>query len=149
LRWSGAPSTWNPSSPAANSNLRVEVISKGSDVGVAAAYARTLTWYAAKSGDAAAKTTAKGLLDALNAHADTKGVSTTETREDYRRFDDTYNASTGQGLYLPPGWTGTMPNGDQIAAGKSFVDIRSFYKKDPDWPKVQAYLDGGPAPTFS
>jgi hypothetical protein len=149
MRWSGAPATWNPSSPAANSNLRVEVISKGRDVGVAAAYARTLIWYAAKSGNAAAKTTAKGLLDALNANADSKGVSTPETREDYRRFDDTYDAATGQGLYLPPGWTGTMPNGDQIAAGKSFVDIRSFYKNDPDWPKVQAYLNGGAAPTFN
>ncbi|HET6532865.1 MAG TPA: glycoside hydrolase family 48 protein [Actinoplanes sp.] len=149
MRWSGAPATWNPSSPAANSNLRVEVISKGRDVGVAAAYARTLTWYAAKSGNAAAKTTAKGLIDALNANADSQGVSTTETREDYRRFDDTYDASTGQGLYLPPGWTGTMPNGDVIAPGKSFVDIRSFYKNDPAWPKVQAYLNGGAAPTFN
>jgi hypothetical protein len=149
MKWSGAPATWNPTSPAANSNLRVEVISKGTDVGVAAAYARTLMWYAAKSGNAAAKNTAKGLLDALSTHADAKGVSTPETRGDYRRFDDTYNASTGQGLYLPPGWSGKMPNGDQIAPGKSFLDIRSFYKNDPDWPKVQAYLDGGAAPTFN
>jgi hypothetical protein len=42
-----------------------------------------------------------------------------------------------------------MPNGDVIAPGKSFVDIRSFYKNDPAWPKIQAYLDGGPAPTFN
>jgi hypothetical protein len=149
MQWSGAPATWNPSSPAANSNLRVTVTSKGKDVGVAAAYARTLMWYAAKSGNAAAKTTAKGLIDALNANADAAGVSTPETRTDYQRFDDVYNASTGQGLYLPPGWTGTMPNGDAIAPGKSFVDIRSFYKNDKDWPKVQAYLNGGAAPTFN
>ncbi len=149
MRWSGAPATWNPAAPAANSNLRVEVVSKGADVGVAAAYARTLTWYAAKSGNASAKATAKGLLDALDANAEAKGVSTPETRGDYRRFDDTYDAGTGQGLYLPPGWTGRMPNGDTIAAGKSFVDIRSFYRNDPDWPKVQAYLNGGPAPVFT
>jgi len=149
MAWSGAPATWNPSSPAANTNLHVTVTKKGRDVGVAAAYARTLTWYAAKSGNAAAKTTAKGLLDALNANADSKGVSTPETREDFARFDDVYNASTGQGLYLPPGWTGTMPNGDQIAPGKSFLDIRSFYRNDPDWPKVQAFLNGGAAPTFN
>ncbi|HYN93492.1 MAG TPA: glycoside hydrolase family 48 protein [Pilimelia sp.] len=148
LSWSGAPTTWNPTSPAANTNLRVTVTAKGQDVGVGAAYARTLAWYAAKSGNAAAKNTAKGLLDAMYANAEAKGISTVETRADYRRFDDVYNSSTRQGLYLPPGWTGTMPNGDAIAAGKSFLDIRSFYKNDPDWPKVQAYLDGGPAPTF-
>ena len=39
-----------------------------------------------------------------------------------------------------------MPNGDAIKPGVSFLDIRSFYKNDPDWPKVQAYLDGGAAP---
>jgi hypothetical protein len=42
-----------------------------------------------------------------------------------------------------------MPNGDQIKPGVSFVDIRSMFKQDKDWPKVQAYLDGGPAPTFT
>ncbi|SDZ22121.1 cellulose 1,4-beta-cellobiosidase [Micromonospora pattaloongensis] len=144
LRWTGAPATW----PAANTNLHVEVTAKGQDVGVGAAYARTLMWYAAKSGNAAAKDTAKGLLDAMYVHAEAKGVSTVESRADYNRFDDVYNASTGQGLYVPPGWTGKMPNGDTIAAGKSFVDIRSFYKNDPDWPKVQAYLNGGAAPQF-
>ncbi len=30
----------------------------------------------------------------------------------------------------------------------SFLDIRTFYRDDPDWSKVQAYLDGGPAPVF-
>jgi len=149
MTWSGAPATWNPTSPQPNTNLHVTVTKKGRDVGVAAAYARTLMYYAAKSGNAAAKAGAKGLIDALHANSDAKGVSTPETREDYRRFDDTYDASSGQGLYLPPGWTGDMPNGDVIAAGKSFVDIRSFYKRDPDWPKVQSYLDGGPAPTFN
>ncbi|MGW0434997.1 glycoside hydrolase family 48 protein [Micromonospora sp. NPDC003197] len=148
MRWTGQPNTWDPVNPQPNTNLHVEVIAKGRDVGVGAAYARTLMWYAAKSGNAAAKTTAKGLLDAMYAHAEEKGISTVETRADYRRFDDVYDASTGQGLYLPPGWTGQMPNGDTITAGKSFVDIRSFYRSDPDWPKVQAYLNGGPVPEF-
>ncbi|WP_432959184.1 glycoside hydrolase family 48 protein [Micromonospora haikouensis] len=149
LKWTGQPANWNPSSPAANTNLHVEVSSTGQDVGVTGSLARTLIAYAAKSGNTAAKTTGKGLLDALSASADSKGVSTTEKRGDYKRFDDVYNATDGQGLYVPPGWTGKMPNGDAIAAGKSFLDIRSFYKNDPDWPKVQAYLDGGPEPTFN
>ena len=149
LEWRGAPATWNPASPAANTNLHVTVANHTRDVGVTAAFARTLMWYAAKSGNVAAKTASKGLIDALNANADAKGVSVPEEQGHFNRFDDVYNASTGQGVYIPPGWTGTMPNGDQIKPGVSFLDIRSFYKKDPDWPKVQAYLDGGPAPVFN
>ncbi|MFI2714247.1 glycoside hydrolase family 48 protein [Micromonospora sp. NPDC018662] len=149
MKWTGQPANWNPSSPQPNTNLHVEVTVKGQDVGVAAAYARTLIAYAAKSGNVAAKNTAKGLLDALSAAADSKGVSMPEKRGDYKRFDDVYNAADGQGLYIPPGWTGKMPNGDAIAAGKSFLDIRSFYKNDPDWPKVQAYLNGGAEPVFN
>jgi hypothetical protein len=149
MSWSGAPATWNPSSPAANTNLHVTVTSKGQDLGVAGSFAKLLTYYAAKSGNTAAKTAAKNLLDAIWTKKDSKGVSVTETREDYKRFDDVYNASTGQGLYIPQGWSGKMPNGDVIAPGKSFLDIRSWYKNDPDWPKVQAYLDGGAAPTFN
>lgn len=148
LSWSGQPTTWNPSSPAANTNLHVTVATKSQDVGVAAAYARTLMYYAAKSGNTEARDTAKALLDSMYTFAEPKGISTTETREDYKRFDDVYDSSSGQGLYVPKGWTGKMPNGDQIASGKSFLDIRSFYKNDPNWSKVQIYLDGGAAPTF-
>ncbi|MGA5305701.1 glycoside hydrolase family 48 protein [Nucisporomicrobium flavum] len=149
LAWTGKPNTWNPSSPSANTGLHVEVTSKGQDLGVAGSFAKLLTYYAAKSGNTRAKTAAKGLLDAIWAYKDGKGVSVTETRADYNRMDDVYDAATGQGIYIPPGWSGKMPNGDVIKPGVSFLDIRSFYKKDPDWPKVQAYLDGGPAPTFN
>jgi len=149
MSWSGAPTTWNPSSPQANTNLHVTITSRGSDAGVAAAYARLLMYYAAKSGNASAKTTAKALIDALYANSDSKGVGVPETRSDFNRFDDVYNASTHQGLFIPPGWTGTMPNGDAIASGKSFLDIRSWYKQDSSWPAVQSYLGGGAAPTFT
>jgi hypothetical protein len=64
-------------------------------------------------------------------------------------MDDRYDAATGQGIYIPPGWSGKMPNGDEIKPGVSFLDIRSFYKNDPDYPKLDAYLKGGPAPTFN
>ncbi|MBB5871751.1 hypothetical protein F4553_005130 [Allocatelliglobosispora scoriae] len=153
MTWSGAPATWNPTSPAANTNLHVTVTANGSDVGVAASYARTLMWYAAKAGTGAsgpaAKTAAKGLIDALYANSDSKGVGIAETRGDYNRFDDVYNATTHQGLFIPNGWSGTMANGDPIAPGKSFVDIRSWYKQDPDWSKVNTYLQGGAAPSFT
>ncbi|NJC85687.1 cellulose 1,4-beta-cellobiosidase [Planosporangium mesophilum] len=149
LTWSGQPNTWNPSSPAANTGLHVSIKDYTNDVGVAGSYAKLLAYYAAKSGNTQAKTLAKQLLDGIWLHKDSKGVSVPETKTDYNRLDDPYDASTGQGLYIPPGWTGKMPNGDVIKAGDSFLDIRSFYKNDPDWPKVQAYLNGGSAPVFN
>ncbi|MET8764921.1 glycoside hydrolase family 48 protein [Lentzea sp. NPDC004782] len=149
LEWTGAPETWNPTSPGANANLRVKVLNSSQDVGVAASLAKTLLNYAAKSGNGPARTAGEGLLTALLDHQDAKGIAIPETRTDYNRFDDQYNATTGEGVYVPPGWTGTMPNGDKIGQDSTFLSIRSFYKNDPDWPKVQRYLDGGPAPTFT
>jgi hypothetical protein len=142
LQWSGAPATWNASSPAANTNLHVTVADYTNDVGVAGSYAKVLTYYAAKSGDAKAKSTAKALLDGmLSKHSDALGVSVQETRADYNRFDDP--------VYVPSGWTGKMPNGDTIDSSSTFLSIRSFYKNDPAWSKIEAYLKGGSAPVFT
>ncbi|MFD8498058.1 glycoside hydrolase family 48 protein [Amycolatopsis sp. NPDC059657] len=149
LTWSGAPDNWNATSPGANAGLRVTVKNYSQDVGVAASLAKTLLYYASGSGNAQAKTVGEQLLTALTANADAKGIAVPETRTDYNRFDDTYNAGTDQGLYVPPGWTGKMPNGDPISASSTFGSIRSFYKSDPQWSKVQSYLDGGAAPTFT
>src|SRR5262249_48623410 len=35
------------------------------------------------------------------------------------------------------------------ASGATFMSIRSFYKSDPDYAKVQAYLNGGAVPSFT
>ncbi len=147
LVWEGAPSPWRP--PHVNPNLHVRVTGMSQDVGVTASLARTLLHYAARANSAVAKNTGKALLDALLSRAEPRGVSTAESRPDYQRFDDVHNPSTGQGLYIPPGWVGDMPNGDIVSSGKSFLDIRSFYRSDPDFAKVQSYLNGGPAPTFT
>lgn len=142
LQWSGKPDTWNASSPGANTGLHVTVADYTDDVGVAAAYAKTLTYYAAKSGDADAKKTAKALLDGMWDHdQDALGIAVPETRADYSRFADP--------VYVPSGWTGTMPNGDKIDASSTFASLRSFYKADPNWSKIEAYLAGGAAPTFT
>ncbi|MFI6876718.1 glycoside hydrolase family 48 protein [Streptomyces sp. NPDC050400] len=142
LQWSGKPDTWNASSPGANSGLHVTVADYTNDVGVAAAYAKTLTYYAAKSGDAQAKSTAKALLDGMwQNDQDALGIAVPETRTDYSRFGDT--------VYVPSGWTGTMPNGDKIDSSSTFASLRSFYKDDPNWSKIEAYLAGGAAPTFT
>jgi glycosyl hydrolase family 48/Big-like domain-containing protein len=149
LEWTGAPDTWNPSAPGANSGLHVRVLNQSQDVGVAASYAKLLLNYAKASGNTQVRTVAEGLLDALLAHTDSLGIAIPETRTDYSRFDDAYDSGSGQGVYVPPGWQGEMPNGDRIAAGADFLSIRSFYRDDPQWAKVQSYLDGGPAPTFT
>ncbi|MFG3008977.1 glycoside hydrolase family 48 protein [Streptomyces cinerochromogenes] len=142
LQWSGQPDTWNASSPGSNSGLHVTVADYTDDVGVAAAYAKTLTYYAAKSGDSAAKSTAKALLDGMwNNYQDSLGIAVPETRTDYSRFNDS--------VYVPSGWTGTMPNGDAINSSSTFSSLRSFYKSDPNWSKIEAYLKGGAAPVFT
>jgi hypothetical protein len=149
MAWTGAPATWNPTTPAANTNLHVTVTSTGQDVGVAASLAKTLMYYASGSGNAAAKTTAEGLLNALLLHQDSIGISTPEVRTDYNRFDDTFNATTGQGVFIPASFTGKMPNGDPINTSSTFLSIRSWYTSDPAFSKVQTYLNGGAAPSFT
>ncbi|WP_418277410.1 glycoside hydrolase family 48 protein [Isoptericola jiangsuensis] len=150
LAWEGQPDDWDPDNPGDNSGLSVEVTAYGQDVGVAGALARTLMYYAAESGDTAAQQTAHDLLNAIwEQNLDDVGVASTETRTDYGRFDDVLSSADGDGVYVPEGWSGTMPNGDVIEPGVSFLDIRSFYEDDPEFDKVQAHLDGGPAPEFT
>ncbi|MFF8480305.1 glycoside hydrolase family 48 protein [Streptomyces antibioticus] len=142
LRWSGRPDTWNASGPGANTGLHVTVADYTDDVGVAAAYAKTLTYYADRSGDTGAATTAKALLDGMwTHHQDALGIAVPETRTDYDRFDDTVS--------VPTGWTGTMPNGDPITSSSTFTSIRSFYESDPNFSKIETYLAGGAAPVFT
>lgn len=142
LQWSGKPDTWNAANPGANAGLHVTVADYTNDVGVAAAYAKTLTYYAAKSGHAEAKRVAKALLDGMwDHHQDPLGIAVEETRADYNRFDDP--------ISVPSAWTGTMPNGDTVNSSSTFASIRSFYQDDPAWPKVEAYLAGGAAPVFT
>ncbi|MBX6766809.1 MAG: cellulose binding domain-containing protein, partial [Actinomadura rubrobrunea] len=67
LKWEGQPDAdWSSTSgmPPANTRLHVTVVDHTQDVGVTASLARALSYYAAKSGHAQAKQTAKDLLDA-------------------------------------------------------------------------------------
>ncbi|MFE7901587.1 glycoside hydrolase family 48 protein [Streptomyces sp. NPDC057424] len=142
LQWSGQPDTWNASSPGSNSGLHVTVADYTNDVGVAAAYAKTLTYYADRSGDTEAAAAAKKLLDGMWANHQTDlGIAVPENRADYNRFDDP--------VHIPSGWTGTMPNGDAINSSSTFDSIRSFYEDDPAWSKIESYLAGGAVPSFT
>ncbi|SEG23158.1 Cellulose binding domain-containing protein, partial [Thermomonospora echinospora] len=137
LSWSGQPDAdWsnNVGTPPVNTSLHVTVVDYTQDVGTAAALARTLTAYAARSGDTDARTAAKNLLDALWKHQDAAGVTVPETKADYARVKDP--------VYVPPGWSGQMPNGDPINSSSTFMSIRSFYKNDPDYERVWAYATG-------
>ncbi|MCA5893344.1 cellulose binding domain-containing protein [Isoptericola sp. NEAU-Y5] len=153
LAWSGQPDDWDPDNPGDNAGLSVEVTAYGQDVGVAGALARSLMYYAAGGTGAThdeAQQVAHDLLDAIwTQNSDPVGVATTETRTDYARFDDVLTTTDGDGVYVPQGWSGTMPNGDVVEPGVSFLDMRSFYLDDPQWSKVQDHLDGGPAPEFT
>jgi hypothetical protein len=149
LKWSGAPSLdWNEATrtfvvnKTFNAGLHVKVIDRTEDVGTTASLAHTLTFYAAKAKDKDARALAKELLDRMWArHRDDKGLTTTETRKDYKRFKDA--------VYIPPTFQGKMPNGDPIDAKSTFLSTRTKYQEDASWNKVKGYLDGGPAPTFT
>jgi hypothetical protein len=142
LTWTGQPDTWNPQSPGTNAGLHVTVSTRGNDVGVTAALVKTLTHYASESGNTAARDMAKNLLDAMWAtpNQDTRGVSVTESRGDYERFDNS--------VYVPSSFSGDMANGDLVNSSSTFIGLRSWYRTDPAFPQVQNHLNGGPAPSF-
>lgn len=136
IDWSGQPDTWT-GTYTGNPNLHIRVINYGSDLGIAGSLANTLLFYSKASGDDEARVIAKEILDRTwNLYRDDKGVCAPEKREDYKRFFE-------QEVYVPDGWTGTMPNGDEIKAGIKFIDIRSKYKDDPDYQKLKDAYDQG------
>jgi hypothetical protein len=157
MAWTGAPAgnfSAATGMPPANPGLSVSILERGTDVGVTAALARTLIHYAARAGSTSglglqAKNTAKGLLDRLLMMKDARGVAIPEERGDYNRFDDVWSSGNQQGLFIPSGYSGVMANGNPIQPGSTFLSIRTFLQNDPEWPKVQAYLNGGAAPTFT
>ena len=156
LAWTGTPaaSFSGGATIPANPGLHVSIVDFTNDVGVTAALSRTLISYANRAGATSgvglqAKDTAKGLLDRLLLRKETRGISQPETKTDINRIDDVWTSGNQQGLFIPSAFTGQMANGDAIAAGKSFLDVRSFLRNDPAWPQVQTYLNGGAAPVFT
>jgi hypothetical protein len=146
IKWSGQPSaSWNEQSAATgfdakdanfNSTLHVTVQDSGEDPGVSASVVKTLAFYAARSGDKEARLFAKEILDRMwKKYRDSKGVAMAEEHGEWTKFNDK--------VFVPAGWKGKMPNGDPIDQGATFVSLRSKYKKDPEWPTVEAYIKGG------
>jgi uncharacterized protein YjdB len=144
ISWTGAPATWNPAAPAANSNLHVNVVTYGKDLGIAASLAKTFIYYAAATQryatlDTATRDLAREILDRMwtkHYQPNGKGVSVEESRGDYKRFFE-------QEVHIPAGWSGRMANGDPIVPGVKFIDIRTKYLNDPDWNALaSAYANG-------
>ena len=143
LEWSGQPDTWT-GSYTGNPNLHVKVASYGTDLGTVASMANTLTYYAAATEKHAPGQdyesyveTAQELLDRMwNLYRDEEGVAAPEIRADYKRFFE-------QEVYVPSNYTGKMANGDEIVPGVTFIELRSMYKDDPDFARLEeAYKNG-------
>ena len=125
-----------------NSGLHVTVVDTTQDVGTTGSLAQTLLFYSAKSGDTASRTLAQTLLtDMVSDYTDSIGISNPEVRTDYSQFDDSVS--------IPAGWVGTNAQGATLNSSTTFITERPKYTQDPEWPKVQAYLNGGAAPTFN
>ncbi|MCX6130468.1 MAG: endoglucanase [Proteobacteria bacterium] len=147
LNWTGSPETWQPGSHNRNSTLHVTVTESNQDVGIASALAKTFMFYAKgqaqhKGIDAKEpKRMASELLNRMWTHFhDEKGVSVPEERKDYLRFQDP--------VFVPNSYQGKMPDGSLINSASTFQSLRSRYAQDPDFAKVQNYIQGGPAPIF-
>jgi hypothetical protein len=154
LSWTGQPSASYTSSstpPAANPGLTVSTSGCSSDLGVSASLAKVYAYYAAKSGNTTAETAAQNIIDVIHKfYSDSLGFSAPETRTDYKNFNVPYSTSGQEGVFIPANWTGTYPGGIKLSSStNTFLSLRPWYTSDPAWPKVQAYLDGGPAPVFN
>lgn len=145
----GNHATFWSASNVPNPSLKFTVTDWGEDLGVASSLASLLIHYAQAKRNMAkfdavipngtktardAYLLGKALVDTMWEHyRDDIGICVEEPRADYSRYGDP--------VYVPSNYSGTMPNGDVINSSSTFISIRSFMKADPDWPKIQAYLD--------
>lgn len=151
LQWQGTPdSSFNGTDvPKPNTGLHVSVTSYNQDIGIMASLARTFLYIGYAVGDASLINMASQLIQAIVPFKDSIGYSTPEPRDDYvNKGGNTYTTGFNTPVYLPPGWSGTMPNGDPINNSSTFLSIRSKYKKDPMWQVVQAAIAENQSPVF-
>ena len=151
LSWQGAPDTSFSSSgmPAANKGLHVNITSWNQDIGIMASLARTFMYIGRGMNNTILLNTAKKLLGAILPFEDVKGFSTPEPRMDYiNKGDAGYTTGFNTPVYVPQDFRGKMPNGDLIVPGATFLSLRSAYKKDPDFKKIEEGYSTGVAPVF-
>jgi len=144
LAWEGNPDEWDSSNfnkSGINASLHGTVSAKGLDLGSIASIIKGLLWVSLKDGDQEGINLAVDVMDAIENYKDSLGYAAEEAREDYKKFGDE--------VYVPSGWSGKNAQGANIKNGNTFIDIRPKYKEDPDWPQVEAFLNGGSPPTFT
>ena len=157
LTWSGQPDenwttgTSSSTAPPANTGLHVSVSGTDTDIGVAGSLAKVYEVLRGQvRGDSTAETAAQNIIDIIHKYySDSIGYTAPETRTDYSNFTSAYNTTNYEGVYFPSTWTGTYPGGIKLSSSTdTFLSIRPWYVGDPEWSKVAAYLNGGPAPVF-
>ena len=149
LKWgdNAQPDTYTPGKKPANSNLTFTIDGYGySDVGCLSSLSNTMLWYAAAegvkpgTGDGSelgikAYNQAKALIDAMwVCYRDDIGVSNTETNGSLSRIFE-------QDVWVPESYNGKMPNGDAIKNGIKFIDIRTMYRDDAEFKKLEDYYN--------
>lgn len=146
LEWSGQPDPWT-GKPTDNANLHCKVKESGNDVGVAAALAKALIYYAAacekhqNSENNEARTIAKELLDRMwDKYRDDQGIAVPEKRDDYKRFFDE--------VYIPKDYTGKNGQGADLKNGMTFIDMRPAYKEDPGFKTIESDVKSGKVPVI-
>lgn len=148
LAWSGQPHSWSSQSQQINSDLHVTVVDYNEDIGIATSLAKALLSYAKgtalhrnQQNALGSSTLAREIIDRTWTHyRDDKGVSNDEARADYSNF----NAS----VFIPSGFNGKLGGGAEANSTATFLSLRPQYRRDPDFAKVQNYLNGGPVPEF-
>lgn len=148
MSWSGYPAPWDPENPQENTELSVTIDSWNQDIGVITSMTKALMYYAAATRehkpqeDTAVRDMSVEILNRVwDSFRTDKGLASTDTRGDYTRIYDP--------VYVPPGWEGTMPNGDPINNDSTFSSIRSFYENDPGYQDAVAALAAGEDPSFT
>lgn len=153
LKWSGAPDSSfkdDNSMPPANKNLHVKVTSYNNDIGIIGALSRIFNYYGSVSKNKTLLKNASKLIDYILTTEDSLGYSIAEERPDYiNKSGNSYTTGFDTPVYIPSNWSGKMPNGDVINSNSTFISIRSKYKNDPQWSKIEMAKSTGKAPSFN
>ena len=151
LDWFGQPADWTGTyDPSANDGLTCAVTATGSsDLGCVSSLANTLIYYAKAEGvdykkaysdsntDVASKALylAHTLLDReWELGRDDIGLSITETNGSMVRLFE-------QEVFIPSYYSGTMPNGDPLENGATFLSFRTKYYDNEKFKEFKAAYD--------
>jgi hypothetical protein len=151
LTWTGAPDTSFSGTgiPVANKNLHVKIATWNQDIGIIASLVRCFLYIGYANNDKVLITSANKLIESIVPFADTIGYSTPEPRPDYiNKATTNYITGFNTPVYVPPTFKGKMPNGDIIDSKSTFISLRSAYKLDPDYKKIEDAYKTGTPPVF-